>query len=275
MTINRVAILVVGDEILSGDTQETNAHYMACALSRVGASLGRIVVVPDDLSEIARFSRELSDEFDVVITSGGIGPTHDDVTMEGIALGLGLPLAAHPQLLDLLSEWRGSDLDDATARLALVPEGALLHWVDSAFPLVQIRNLYVLPGVPRLLRKKFDALLSRIEGEPTCERQFSTEDNELSFAAALREVQAAHPRVVMGSYPYTPMSKSWAVRLVLKARDQPDLDAACAALESRLPGLVEQKPGPPSEEQPGPPSEEQPGPPSEEQPTPRDKSLKA
>lgn len=246
MTINRVAILVVGDEILSGDTQETNAHYMACGLAQAGASLRRVVVIPDDLTEIARFARELSAEFDVVITSGGIGPTHDDVTMEGIARGLGLPLVRHPQLMALLTEWRGEDLDSALARLALVPEGASLLWTDKVFPLVQIRNLYILPGVPRLLRKKFDALLPRIEGEPTHQRQFRTDDNELFLASALGEVQAAHPRVVIGSYPYTPRTQQWVVRLVLKARDAAELEAACADLLARLPSLTEQPPGPPA-----------------------------
>ena len=251
MTIDRVAILVVGDEILSGDTQETNARYMACALARVGASLRRVVVIPDDLDEIARFARELSDEFDVVLSSGGIGPTHDDVTMEGIARGFGLPLVPHPQLVALLTEWRGQDLDDALRRLALVPEGAALLWTDKLFPLVQIRNLYVLPGVPRLLRKKFDALLPHIEGEPTHQRQFHTDENELSLARDLGEVQASFPRVVIGSYPFTPQTHSWSVRLVLKARDEAELDAACATLRARIPSLTEQEPGPPPCEEGG------------------------
>lgn len=244
MTIARVAILVVGDEILSGDTQESNAHYMACGLARVGASLRRVVVVPDELGEIARFTAELSAEFDVVISSGGVGPTHDDVTMEGIARGLGVPLVSHPELLALLETWRGEALDAAHHRLALVPEGAALIWTDKVFPLVQVRNVYILPGVPRLLRKKFDALLPRIQGEPQHQRQFQTDASELSLAAALGEVQAAHPRVVIGSYPFTPAERRWAVRLVLKARDAAELASACAELVSRIPGLTELDPPP-------------------------------
>ncbi len=153
MTIERVAILVVGDEILSGDTEEANAGFMARALFERGVTLGRIVVVPDHRHEIAAQVAGLADEFDVVITCGGIGPTHDDITLESIAQAFDVPLLDHPDLLALLHQWKGHDLDESHRRLARVPAPTVLHWYDDSFPLLQVNNVYVLPGVPRLLRR--------------------------------------------------------------------------------------------------------------------------
>lgn len=234
MTIERVAILVVGDEILSGDTPETNASFMARALFERGVTLGRIVVVPDHPDEIAGQLARLADQFDVVITCGGIGPTHDDVTMESIARAFDVPLIDHPDLMALLHKWKGDTLDDSHRRLARVPAPTVLHWYNDSFPLVQVNNVYVLPGVPRLLRKKFARLLPRLAGEPLHQRQFTVTQDELSFANALRAIQERSPAVTVGSYPYSTAPGKWSVRLVLKARDAAALDRACEDLQSHL-----------------------------------------
>jgi molybdenum cofactor synthesis domain-containing protein len=239
MTVQRVAILVVGDEILSGDTQEANAHFMARGLFAHGVTLGRIVVVPDRVGEIARQLTPLAADFDVVITCGGIGPTHDDVTLEAIARAFDVPLVDHPELLALLIRWKGDDLDDSHRRLARVPATTVLHWSGDAFPLVQVANVYVLPGVPRLLRAKFAHLLPRLSGEPQHLRQFRVPHDELSFADALRAVQERSPTVSVGSYPYSTDPGRWAVRLVLKARDAADLDHAVADLLDHLDDVEE------------------------------------
>lgn len=239
MTIERVAILVVGDEILSGDTEEANAGYMARALYARGVSLGRVVIVPDDTDEIAGQLAVLADAFDVVITCGGIGPTHDDVTMEAIARAFDARLVEHPQLLSLLRRWKGDDLDDRHHRLARVPEPTTLHWFDDTFPLVQVHNVYVLPGVPRLLKKKLAHLLPRLAGEPMYQRQFQVSRDELSMADALAAVQDRWPDVSLGSYPHTEAPGQWAVRLVLKSRDATALDRACEDLQAHLQGLRE------------------------------------
>jgi len=242
MSVARVAILVVGNEILSGDTQDTNTYYMARRLTHVGAELGRVVVVPDRVAEIARYVREMAEEFEWVLSSGGIGPTHDDVTLEGIAAAFEVELVEHPQLVGLLRTWRGPDLDEPTLRLARVPEGSSLLWIDSSFPLVQTRNVCILPGVPRLLRRKFEALLPHIEGEPMAERQFATEETELTLAERLRRIQAEHPTVSIGSYPQSDRAGIWRVRLVLKARDKEALEHACQRLTEEIPGLKEKSP---------------------------------
>lgn len=239
MPIERVAILVVGDEILSGDTPEANTGFMARSLFERGVSLGRIVVVPDEPDEIAGQLATLAKEFDVVITCGGIGPTHDDITMESIAQAFGVPLIDHPELTALLHKWKGEDLDESHRRLARVPAPAELHWFNDSFPLVQVNNVYVLPGVPRLLRKKFAALLPRLAGEPQHQRQFTITQDELSFADTLGAIQERAPDVTVGSYPYATAPNEWAVRLVLKSHDKAALDRACEDLQSSLEDLKE------------------------------------
>lgn len=250
MSVARVAIVVVGNEILSGDTRDTNTYYIARRLTQVGAELGRVVVVPDRVAEIARFVREMSDEFEIVLSAGGIGPTHDDVTLEGIAAAFGVELVEHPQLVDLLRSWRGPDLDEPTLRLARVPEKSSLLWIDASFPLVQTRNVYILPGVPRLLRRKLEALLPHIEGEPLVERQFSTDETELILADRLRAIQAAHPTVSIGSYPQSDSTGAWRVRLVLKARDGEALERACEHLVTDIPELEKLPPTPDGDPEP-------------------------
>jgi molybdenum cofactor synthesis domain-containing protein len=239
MTVPRVAILVIGSEILSGDTEETNARFMARHLAAVGASLRRVVIVPDDLAEIARFAAELAAEHDVVFTCGGIGPTHDDVTYEGIARAFGAPLVLHPEIVTLIEAWKGGPLDPAHQRLARVPEGATLFRGDGQFPVVRVQNVIVLPGVPRLLQRKFPELLCLVRGEPVLTRQFRTDETELSLAAALSGVQSAHPEVEIGSYPSTPASGAWTVRLVLRCRCADPLERACLALVAAIPSVRE------------------------------------
>jgi len=239
MPIDRVAILVVGDEILSGDTPEANTGFMARSLFERGVGLGRIVVVPDQPDEIATQVAALSGEFDAVITCGGIGPTHDDITMESIAQAFDVALVDHPDLVALLRKWKGDDLNDSHLHLARVPAPAVLHRINDSFPLVQVHNVYVLPGVPRLLRKKFPHVLARLRGEPLHQRQFTVTQDELSFAEALGAVQQRSPDVTVGSYPYTVADGQWAVRLVLKSRDRDALDRACEDLQSHLEAPVE------------------------------------
>ena len=239
MTVPRVAILVIGSEILSGDTAETNAGFMARHLAAAGASLRRVVIVPDEVGEIARFVAELSAEHDVVFTCGGIGPTHDDVTYAGLAQAFGVPLVLHPEIVALIEAWKHGTLDPAHERLARVPEGASLYRGDGPFPVVRVRNVFVLPGVPRLLMRKFPELLCLVRGEPVLTRQYRTDETELVLADALAAVQAAHPEVEIGSYPSTPASGAWSVRLVLRCRCSAPLEAACTALVAAIPSVHE------------------------------------
>src|SRR5229473_3557163 len=146
------ALVVVGNEILSGKVQDSNAFFAAREFRNMGVALSRIATIPDDLAIIAEEVAYCSRHFDFVITSGGVGPTHDDMTMEGVAMAFKRPLVMHPQLEGLIREHFKERSLVSGLKMAEVPEGAVLNdGGDIRFPTVQIENVYVLPGIPQLL----------------------------------------------------------------------------------------------------------------------------
>src|SRR5262245_51961380 len=153
------AVVVIGNEILTGKSQDMNATYLIGELYKLGVALRRIVVIPDDIDEIARAVRECSEKFDFVLTSGGVGPTHDDVTIAGIARAFNREIVRHPELEKLISHYCGGNLEEAHIRMTEVPEGAkLIRDSGIKWPVLTIENVYVLPGVPEHFRAKFDAM---------------------------------------------------------------------------------------------------------------------
>ncbi|MGH9936180.1 MAG: molybdopterin-binding protein, partial [Blastocatellia bacterium] len=126
MNVPTAAIIVIGDEILSGKTEDQNARLLIGELRELGVALRRIVIIPDDVEEVAKAARDLSSRFDYVFTSGGVGPTHDDVTLAGVARAFDAPLIRHPNLEARLKTYFGADVDESRLRMADVPEGAEL-----------------------------------------------------------------------------------------------------------------------------------------------------
>src|SRR5581483_7478468 len=155
-------LVVVGNEILSGKVVDTNAPFLARELRALGVELRRIVTIPDDLEEIAAAVREFAARYDVVFTSGGVGPTHDDVTIAGVARGLGRAVVRHPVIESRIREFYGEKVNAARLKMAEVPEGTELI-VDGrlGFPTIKCENVYVLPGIPELFEQKFLALRGR------------------------------------------------------------------------------------------------------------------
>ena len=232
--IPTAAILVIGDEILSGKTEDQNARLLIGELRALGVALKRIVIITDEVGEVASHVRELSARFDYVFTSGGVGPTHDDVTIVGLAQAFDVPIVRHPELERRLKSYFGDHADEAKLRMSDVPQGADL--VDGAglkWPLLRMRNVYVLPGVPEHFRQKFLAMRERFRVAPFFTRVFFTREDEFDIAADLSAVAAAHPLVAIGSYPNfaTPEYK---VKLTLEAKDEVVLLAAAAAVEAML-----------------------------------------
>src|SRR5262245_49765860 len=154
------AIVLIGNEILSGKVVDANAAYLCRELRALGVDVKRIAVIPDEIDVIAAEIAAASRGYDVVFTSGGVGPTHDDVTIEGVARAVGVPVIRHPRLVALLQDFyrdRGTELTDARLKMAEVPEGAeLVEDETLRFPGVAVRNIYILPGVPEIFRQKFD-----------------------------------------------------------------------------------------------------------------------
>src|SRR3989338_6719000 len=148
-------ILLIGNEILSGKIADANAAYLCRELRGLGVEVRRISVIPDEVDLTARGVAAFSRDYDVVFTSGGVGPTHDDVTIEGVARAMAVPVVRHPTLAGLLEGWYGDRLNDAHLKMAETPEGAeLVGGEPVRFPTILVRNVYVLPGVPGIFRQK-------------------------------------------------------------------------------------------------------------------------
>ncbi|MCK6554455.1 competence/damage-inducible protein A [Candidatus Binatia bacterium] len=230
------AVIVVGNEILSGKVADTNAAFLAQALRAVGVALRRILVIPDEIETIAAAVREYQPAFDVVFTSGGVGPTHDDVTIAGIALGLGCGVVRHPILEEKIRAWSSGVMTEARLKMAEVPEGAELVFAgESDYPTVAIRNLYVLPGIPEIFRAKVDALKSRFAVDPYFMRVVYSRAMESVLAPFLNATLDAFPDLLLGSYPQI-NNPEYRVRVTLESKDREYLDRALSHLLAQLSG---------------------------------------
>lgn len=234
MSAATAAILVIGDEILSGKTEEQNARFLIGELRDLGVALRRILTIPDDVEEVAAAVRELSERHSYVFTSGGVGPTHDDVTIIGVAQAFHVPIIRHPELEARLRAYFGDDLNEARLRMADVPEGAeLIHAEELKWPVPAVRNVYVLPGVPDLFRRKFLAIRERFRVAPFYTRAVYTHEDEFDIAGGLQAVAASHPLVAIGSYPNF-ATPEYRVKLTLESKDRDALDAAWSDLLKAL-----------------------------------------
>jgi len=234
MSVPTAAILVIGDEILSGKTEDQNARLLISELRQLGVALRRIHVIPDDLDEVAAAVRELSGHFDHVFTSGGVGPTHDDVTIVGIARAFDVPIIRHPELERRIRSFFGEDVDEARLRMADIPEcSELIDSPELRWPFLVCRNVYILPGVPEHFRRKFLAIRERFRVAPFYVRAIYTLEDEFELAANLSAVADDHPQVAIGSYPSF-SSSDYRVKLTLESKDGDALEAAVKALMAVL-----------------------------------------
>jgi len=233
-----VAIVVIGDEILSGKFAEENAAWLIPTLRELGAALRRIVVIPDVVSDIGDTVKACAERFDHVITSGGVGPTHDDLTMEGIAGAFGVPVVRHPELERLLRGCYGDRLEERNLRMADVPEGATLVGADHpSWPVTRFHNVWILPGVPVVFRRKFDSIREHFRARPFHVRRAYCLGEEGALAGHLDAVVAGHPEVSVGSYPRFD-AREYRVIVTLESKDPAAAERALADLCARLPAGV-------------------------------------
>ncbi len=222
-----VAIVTVGDELLAGRTTNTNATWLSEQLTERGVSVERVTTVPDRISDIARVVNEYRAEYDAVIVTGGLGPTHDDVTMEGVAAALGCSLETHDGALAWLEE-DGYSRADLTAGTADLPVGARpLHNETGVAPGAVIESVYVLPGVPAEMRTMFDAVADEFSGTQTYREVVVADEPE---SALLDRITAVRERfeVSVGSYPGD------SVRLSLEGTDEETVLTAAAWLRDHV-----------------------------------------
>ncbi|XP_048882578.1 FAD synthase isoform X1 [Brienomyrus brachyistius] len=239
------AIIIIGDEILKGHTQDTNSAFLCRALRQLGVCVQRIIVVPDQQEIIAKEVAALSPHFTHLITSGGIGPTHDDVTFEGVALAFGERLRPNPELTRLVEEFFGTVGPDSGAmKLAMVPESSNLNYPQDPqtgkllrYPLVSVRNVYIFPGIPSLLERAFNGLRHLFASSQTTfhTREVFVDADETQIAPVLTQLQLAWgKKVFLGSYPDW-LSNYHRVRLVLDSDSGTKVEAARKELLEALP----------------------------------------
>ncbi len=228
------AILLIGNELLSGKIKDENAYYLAKRLRALGVSLERILVVPDDRETIANHVVEMSQSFDHVFTSGGVGPTHDDITLESIAHGFKKPLTLDDRLHELLKSYFKERLNDAHLRMAQIPEGSTLLWTEGApWPVYSFGNVYILPGVPQVFRAKFEEVASRFRHGAFYLRSLYLNAREGEIAQLLTQLEADF-EVSVGSYPNLYEDLDYRVRVTVESRQMNAVDEAVSALHSQL-----------------------------------------
>jgi molybdenum cofactor synthesis domain-containing protein len=203
------ALVVIGDEILSGRTQDKNVGQVATWLNDQGIRLAEVRIVPDDQQRIVEAVNALRPVHDYLFTTGGIGPTHDDITVDAIAAAFGVPVIVHPEARKILEDYYrnrpgGMQLTEARLRMARTPEGAeLLRNPSSGAPGVKIGNVYILAGVPHIAASMLEALTGTLEGgRPVVSVTVGARAPESDVADLLRETEVAYPGVAIGSYPF-------------------------------------------------------------------------
>jgi len=231
------AILIIGNEILTGKIQDENTPFLARELFSLGIRLERVIVCPDDIDTIARDLRELRTSHDVVFTSGGVGPTHDDLTLDAVAKSFDTPIARSGEMEALIRAHFGERTTEDHLRMALMPVGArLVHGFDVAWPTVAIENVYVLPGVPEILRRKFSVIRKELDrGETFFSEAVFTLADEGEIAGILHEFTRAFPALVIGSYPKMPGAADHRVKVTFDGKDEADVSAAAEAFVTKLP----------------------------------------
>ena len=231
------AIIIIGDEILSGKVQDINSYHLACQLRALGVDVREISVIPDSVDVIASVVRAASETFDFVFTSGGIGPTHDDVTVEGISKGFNVGTVTSQPILEFIKKRCRGEPNRAALKMAELPEGAVALSLDEMFPPIVFRNVYILPGVPELLKEKFAQMKDRFAAEPYHLRKLFINDDECYLADHLQAVVSACPDVMVGSYPKL-QAEGFKVVVTLESRDEEKLQQALQKLTALLPPEV-------------------------------------
>ena len=232
------AVLIIGDEILSGRTQDTNLRDIARYLGVHGIDLAEARTVPDVMAEIVAALNALRARYDYVITTGGIGPTHDDITADAVAAAFGVELYEHPEIIALLAARPGMELNAARRRMARVPQGGgLVRNPVSGPPGFTIGNVFVLAGVPSIMRGMLEDVGHRLRGGVvTVSRTVRVEGSgEGLIAAPLEVVAKAHPTMSLGSYPFFG-AEGYGSNLVLRGRDPAELAATVDELITALNG---------------------------------------
>jgi molybdenum cofactor synthesis domain-containing protein len=230
----RVALVTVGDELLAGDTVNTNATWLCEQLTSRGVDVERVTTLPDRVADIARVVNEYRAEYDAVVVTGGLGPTHDDVTMEGVAAAVGRSVEQHEEALEWLTTHGGYQAADLVEGTTHLPAGArMLPNREGVAPGAVVESVYVLPGVPAEMKTMFEEIADEFAGERTYTAVVETPDPESSLIPVMEAVQERFA-VRIGSYPGD------SVRLKLSAASEEEVAAAAAWLREQVTPMNEE-----------------------------------
>ncbi|MBC2860208.1 competence/damage-inducible protein A [Stappia sp. 28M-7] len=228
--------LVIGDEILSGRTKDKNIGYLAEYLTAIGIDLSEVRVVPDVEERIVEAVRELSARYTYVFTSGGIGPTHDDITADSMAKAFGVPIDHDPRAVEILRNfYPEGQLTEARLRMARIPQGAdLIENSVSKAPGFRIGNVHVMAGVPSIMQAMLDAVAPTLKtGTRMLSETVDADLPESRIAASLRKIQDAHSGVMIGSYPRS-IDGRFSTQIVVRSRDAELLRQAAEAVRAAV-----------------------------------------
>jgi len=233
------AILVIGDEILSGRTKDKNIGYIAEYLTAIGIDLKEVRVVPDEEVEIVDALNALRRRYTYVFTTGGIGPTHDDITADCVAKAFGVSIDHHPEAVAILqANWaaRGIEPNEARMRMARIPTGAaLIVNKVSAAPGFHIGNVFVMAGVPSIMQAMLDAVVPKLKtGVKILSESVRADLREGDIGTPLGEIAKAHPETMIGSYPFVDEKGEPNTNLAIRSRDVQKLASAKRAVEDML-----------------------------------------
>ncbi len=228
-------IIIIGNEILSGKVRDINSFFLSRELRDLGVNLMRISVIPDDVELIGKETVEFSAAYDYVFTSGGVGPTHDDVTVEGIARGFRVGIISHPELVKHLMSYCGGKTNASIMKMAEIPEGAeIIDLKNTGFPIVSFRNVFIFPGIPQYLTKKFSAIRERFRCSPFYLKRIYLCAMESEIAEILNLVVAENSEVAFGSYPVLD-NPEYKIVVTAESRSSESVTRSVDDLVKRLP----------------------------------------
>ncbi|MBM4141549.1 MAG: competence/damage-inducible protein A [Nitrospira sp.] len=231
----RAGIIIIGDELLSGLVDDSNALFMVKELRQKGVDVRRVSFIKDDVDDIAREVKMFSEAFDYVFTSGGIGPTHDDVSIEGISKAFNVRTVINGRLRAVLEKMFKTALTPEQLRMAEVPEGAEVISDDTiGLPLIKYKNVYIFPGIPELLKKKFFVIEKMLfTDNPPLIKRIYIKEFESKVAPILNEIVKNHKNVKIGSYPFMNIEE-YNLMIIIESYDRDNLQNAFQDLMSSL-----------------------------------------
>jgi molybdenum cofactor synthesis domain-containing protein len=236
--VNATAALIIGNEVLTAKVVDLNGPHLIARLREHGAALTSLQVVPDEVDAIVEALTLARRRARFVITSGGVGPTHDDVTVRAVAMALGRRVVRMPEMVDILRRAHGDKpLPDEALRMAEAPEGSeLLATGDTRFPVLGCDGVFMLPGVPQYFRAQLEVVLPRIPARPVTLKVLYLSLGEPELAKILDGIALSMPHVAIGSYPIFEKDAGYRVKLTVEHLAAHEVDAAVDALKAALPG---------------------------------------